>query len=74
MRWREACAERRADRGDCGRRRRRPRKLVANLPYNIASPLVIELLIAGVDLLAFTVQKEVADRLRAAAGRKRMGR
>ena len=43
-------------------------KLVANLPYNIASPLVIELLIAGVELLAFTVQKEVADRLRAPAG------
>ena len=40
-------------------------KLVANLPYNVASPLVIELLIAGVNLLAFTVQKEVADRLRA---------
>ena len=37
-------------------------------PYNIASPLIIELLIAGVDLLAFTVQKEVADRLRAGAG------
>jgi 16S rRNA (adenine1518-N6/adenine1519-N6)-dimethyltransferase len=31
-------------------------KLVANLPYNIASPLVIELLIAGVELLAFVVQ------------------
>ena len=46
----------------------RPVKLVANLPYNIASPLVIEMLIAGVELLAFTVQKEVADRLRAAAG------
>jgi len=45
----------------------RPVKLVANLPYNIASPLVIELLIAGVELLAFTVQKEVADRLRAQA-------
>ena len=45
-----------------------PAKLIANLPYNIASPLVIELLIAGVDLLAFTVQKEVADRLRAAHG------
>ena len=45
-----------------------PTKLVANLPYNIASPLVIELLIAGMDLLAFTVQKEVADRLRAGAG------
>jgi 16S rRNA (adenine1518-N6/adenine1519-N6)-dimethyltransferase len=40
-------------------------KLVANLPYNVASPLVIEMLISGVDLLAFTVQKEVADRLRA---------
>ncbi len=42
-----------------------PLKLIANLPYNIASPLVIELLIAGVELLVFTVQKEVADRLRA---------
>jgi len=40
-------------------------RLVANLPYNIASPLVIEMLIAGVEVLAFTVQKEVADRLRA---------
>ena len=41
-------------------------KLVANLPYNIASPLIIELLILGIDQLVFTVQKEVADRLRAA--------
>jgi 16S rRNA (adenine1518-N6/adenine1519-N6)-dimethyltransferase len=41
-------------------------RLVANLPYNIASPLIIELLIAGVSLMAFTVQKEVADRLKAA--------
>ncbi len=46
----------------------RPVKLVANLPYNIASPLVIELLRAGVATLAFTVQKEVADRLKAAPG------
>ena len=45
-----------------------PPKLIANLPYNIASPLIIELLLAGVELLAFTVQKEVADRLRAAPG------
>lgn len=45
-----------------------PVKLIANLPYNIASPLIIELLIAGVGLLSFTVQKEVADRLKAAAG------
>jgi 16S rRNA (adenine1518-N6/adenine1519-N6)-dimethyltransferase len=43
-------------------------KLVANLPYNVASPLVIELLVAGVDLLAFTVQKEVGDRLRGREG------
>lgn len=43
-------------------------KLVANLPYNIASPLVIELLLAGVDLLAFVVQKEVGDRLAAKEG------
>jgi 16S rRNA (adenine1518-N6/adenine1519-N6)-dimethyltransferase len=48
-------------------------KLVANLPYNIASPLVIELLIGGVDLLAFTVQKEVADRLRASASSEAYG-
>lgn len=43
-----------------------PVKLVANLPYNIASPLVIELLMLGVGRLVFTVQKEVADRLKAA--------
>ncbi len=42
-------------------------KLVANLPYNIASPLVIELLLRGVSMLVFTVQKEVADRLKGQA-------
>lgn len=42
-------------------------KLVANLPYNIASPLVVGLLLEGVERLVFTVQKEVADRLRAVA-------
>ncbi|HEX4796499.1 MAG TPA: 16S rRNA (adenine(1518)-N(6)/adenine(1519)-N(6))-dimethyltransferase RsmA [Humisphaera sp.] len=51
----------------------RSSKLVANLPYNIASPLVIELLIAGVDLLAFTVQREVAQRLRASPGTEEYG-
>jgi 16S rRNA (adenine1518-N6/adenine1519-N6)-dimethyltransferase len=40
-------------------------RLVANLPYNIASPLIVELLLAGVEVLAFTVQREVADRLKA---------
>lgn len=54
------------------RQGRRP-KLVANLPYNIASPLIIDLLIAGVGLLAFTVQKEVAERLRAPAGTEEYG-
>lgn len=53
--------------------RRQPAKLVANLPYDIASPLVIGLLIEGVELLAFTVQKEVADRLRASAGSEAYG-
>ena len=48
-------------------------RLVANLPYNIASPLAVELLIAGVDSLAFTVQREVADRLRAQPGSKDYG-
>lgn len=48
-------------------------KLVANLPYNVASPLVIELLLAGCALLAFTVQREVADRLRAGAGQDAYG-
>ena len=48
-------------------------KLVANLPYNAASPLIIELLIAGVDLLVFTAQKEVADRLRAKANTEAYG-
>ena len=51
----------------------KPVKLVANLPYQIASPLVIDLLIAGVDLLAFTVQKEVGQRLIAAAGSEHYG-
>src|SRR2546421_1335515 len=46
----------------------KPPKLIANLPYNIASPLIIEMLLAGVEILAFTVQKEVAERLRAKEG------
>jgi 16S rRNA (adenine1518-N6/adenine1519-N6)-dimethyltransferase len=48
-------------------------KLIANLPYNIASPLIIDLLIAGLPLLVFTVQKEVAQRLRAVPGSETYG-
>jgi 16S rRNA (adenine1518-N6/adenine1519-N6)-dimethyltransferase len=48
-------------------------RTVANLPYSVASPLVVELLIAGVDVIACTVQKEVAARLRAGAGSEAYG-
>jgi len=42
-------------------------KLVSNLPYAIATPLVMNLLLDGPrpEVLVFTVQKEVADRLAA---------
>ena len=56
-------------------------KLVANLPYNVASPLVAELLVLNcrqrrsaesmtfqIDTLVFTVQWEVGRRMAAAAG------
>ncbi len=44
--------------------------LVANLPYDIATPLIINLLLseAGPSRLCFTVQAEVAQRLLAEAG------
>ncbi len=48
------------------------RKLVANLPYVIATPLVSNLLIAGVPIerMVVMVQWEIAERLRAAVGTK----
>jgi 16S rRNA (adenine1518-N6/adenine1519-N6)-dimethyltransferase len=44
--------------------------LVANLPYNAASPIVADLLleVPQVRTLCFTVQKEVADRMAAGPG------
>ena len=40
-----------------------PRKLVANLPYNVATPIVAEsLAIEQIDLWCVMVQREVADR------------
>jgi len=53
----------------------RPNKLVANLPYNIASPLVLKLLEDAVFLaeLRFMVQLEVARRMAAARGTKDYG-
>lgn len=49
--------------------------LVANLPYQVATPIVIELLMgaAPVAPLCFTVQYEVAERLAAPPGGKEYG-
>ncbi len=45
-------------------------KLVANLPYDIATPLIMNLLTADIPIkrMCFTVQKEVGDRFMAACG------
>ena len=52
-----------------------PRKLVANLPYNIATPIVVESLdgMPSLDLWCVMVQREVADRFFAAPGTKAYG-
>jgi 16S rRNA (adenine1518-N6/adenine1519-N6)-dimethyltransferase len=52
-----------------------PRRAVSNLPYNIASPLIVQLLerSAGFDRMVFTVQREVAERLTAPPGGKAYG-
>ncbi len=49
--------------------------LVANLPYNVASPLVINLVTGSpaADGMYVTVQKEVAERMAAKAGTKKYG-
>jgi len=50
-------------------------KLVANLPYNVATPLVVESLdgLPNVGLWCVMVQREVADRFFAAPGTKEYG-
>jgi 16S rRNA (adenine1518-N6/adenine1519-N6)-dimethyltransferase len=50
-------------------------KLVANLPYNVATPLVVESLdgLPNVGLWCVMVQREVADRLFASPGTKDYG-
>lgn len=52
-----------------------PFTLVANLPYNVATPLVMTLLLREPKCrsLWITVQREVADRLRAGPGSKEYG-
>jgi 16S rRNA (adenine1518-N6/adenine1519-N6)-dimethyltransferase len=53
----------------------RPGKLVANLPYNIATPLVVESLdrLPSVAVWCVMVQREVADRFFAVPGTKAYG-
>jgi 16S rRNA (adenine1518-N6/adenine1519-N6)-dimethyltransferase len=52
-----------------------PTKLVANLPYNVATPLVVESLdrVPTLELWAVMVQREVADRFFAAPRTKAYG-
>jgi 16S rRNA (adenine1518-N6/adenine1519-N6)-dimethyltransferase len=52
-----------------------PAKLVANLPYNVATPLVVESLdgLPGIALWCVMVQREVADRFFARPGTKSYG-
>lgn len=52
-----------------------PAKLVANLPYNIATPLIVETLVQETPLVSYCVmvQREVADRLFAVPGSKAYG-
>jgi 16S rRNA (adenine1518-N6/adenine1519-N6)-dimethyltransferase len=53
-----------------------PRRIVANLPYNVATPLLIGWLHRARDVASLTLmfQKEVADRLTAAPGEAAYGR
>jgi 16S rRNA (adenine1518-N6/adenine1519-N6)-dimethyltransferase len=52
-----------------------PGKLVANLPYNVATPIVVESLdrLPSVELWCVMVQREVADRFFAGPGTKAYG-
>ena len=55
---------------------RPPRRIVANLPYNIATSLLLKWLrqTSGLDEMVLMFQKEVADRLTARPGTKAYGR
>jgi 16S rRNA (adenine1518-N6/adenine1519-N6)-dimethyltransferase len=61
---------------DCARLGTAPRRIVANLPYNIATPLIIKWMQQGAAFASLTVmvQKEVADRLIATPRTKDYGR
>jgi 16S rRNA (adenine1518-N6/adenine1519-N6)-dimethyltransferase len=50
-----------------------PFKVVANLPYQVTTPLLFHLLAAGPESLVVMVQREVAERMAAAPGTKAYG-
>jgi 16S rRNA (adenine1518-N6/adenine1519-N6)-dimethyltransferase len=52
-----------------------PRKLVSNLPYNVATPIVVESLVGlpALERWCVMVQREVADRFFASPGKKAYG-
>ncbi|MBC7333395.1 MAG: ribosomal RNA small subunit methyltransferase A [Actinobacteria bacterium] len=52
--------------------RHTPNKIVSNLPYCIASPLILKLLLEakGIDFMIVTIQKDIADRLVSSPGSK----
>lgn len=54
----------------------RPRRIVANLPYNVATPLLLNWLKQADQIISMTCmfQREVADRLTAIPGTKAYGR
>ncbi|MBQ3059896.1 MAG: 16S rRNA (adenine(1518)-N(6)/adenine(1519)-N(6))-dimethyltransferase RsmA [Desulfovibrio sp.] len=53
----------------------RPWKIIGNLPYNVASPLIWDIVsqASGLQRAAFMVQKEVGQRLAAAPGTRHYG-
>ncbi|HXY12796.1 MAG TPA: 16S rRNA (adenine(1518)-N(6)/adenine(1519)-N(6))-dimethyltransferase RsmA [Thermoplasmata archaeon] len=48
--------------------------VVGNLPYSVATPILLRLFAARVPRVVFLVQREVAERLAAAPGSRRYGR
>jgi 16S rRNA (adenine1518-N6/adenine1519-N6)-dimethyltransferase len=61
---------------DCGTLGTAPRRIVANLPYNVATELLLQWLetIASFESLTLMFQTEVAERLAAKPGSKAYGR
>jgi 16S rRNA (adenine1518-N6/adenine1519-N6)-dimethyltransferase len=64
-----------AMRVDLDRLKPAPTKMVANLPYSIATPLLIRTIaeLASIESWLVMVQREIADRLRAAPGTREYG-